>query len=45
MTEASRRGEARQLSEELLGDIELSRLTGAQLMRKASRLARLLGDV
>ena len=45
MNQVSRRAEAGTLAEELLTDIELSRTTGPGLMRKASRLARLLDDV
>ncbi len=41
----SRRQEARRLSEELLDDIELSRLPPMEIARKTSRLARLLDDV
>jgi hypothetical protein len=40
----SRRAEALQLSEELLSDIELSRLPPTAIVRKVSRLARLLDD-
>lgn len=40
----SRRAEALALAEELLGEIELSTLAPAAMIRKASRLARLLDD-
>jgi hypothetical protein len=40
----SRRQEALQLADELLADIELVRLTPAEIARKALRLARLLDD-
>ncbi|MER6405033.1 hypothetical protein ABT269_16170 [Streptomyces viridosporus] len=40
----SRRGEALALSEELLSDIELSRIPAQDIARKASRLARLIDD-
>lgn len=40
----SRREAALELAEELLGDIELSRVSPPDLARKASRLARLLDD-
>jgi hypothetical protein len=41
---ATRREEALALAEELLADIELSRLPSAEVARKASRLARLVDD-
>jgi hypothetical protein len=41
---ASRREEALRLAEELLGDIELNRLRAIDVVRKTSRLARLLDD-
>ncbi|OBJ72290.1 hypothetical protein A5627_22005 [Mycobacterium colombiense] len=41
---ADRRAEALSLSEELLTDFELSRLGPTELVRKASRVARLLDD-
>jgi hypothetical protein len=41
---ANRRAEALKLSDELLTDFELSRLGATELVRKASRLARLLDD-
>lgn len=41
---STRREAALQLAEELLGDIELSRLSPPDLARKVSRLARLLDD-
>jgi hypothetical protein len=40
----SRRAEALVLSDELLADIELARLSPPQIARKAYRLARLLDD-
>ena len=40
----NRRAEALQLSDDLLTDFELSRLGPTELVRKASRLARLLDD-
>lgn len=40
----SRRNEALALSEELLADIELSRIESVAMVRKANRLARLLDD-
>lgn len=40
----SRRASALALAEELLGDIELSRISPNDVVRKASRLARLLDD-
>lgn len=40
----SRRAEALDLAEELLGDIELSRIAPIDMARRASRLARLLDD-
>jgi hypothetical protein len=42
---ATRRQQALELAEELLGDIELSRIPPPDLARKTSRLARLLDDV
>jgi hypothetical protein len=44
LTEASRRQAALALAEELLGNIELSDLPAVALVRKTSRLARLLDD-
>jgi hypothetical protein len=41
---ASRRAEALALAEELLGDIEFSRISPSDIARRASRLARLLDD-
>src|SRR5579872_6147066 len=41
---SSRRSEALTLAEELLGDIEYSRLPPSDIAKKASRLARLLDD-
>ena len=43
-SEASRRQAALALAEELLGNIELGELPPVALVRKASRLARLLDD-
>jgi hypothetical protein len=40
----NRRAEATQLADDLLTDFELSRLGPTELLRKASRLARLLAD-
>lgn len=40
----SKRTQALKLSEELLGDIELKRLEPSEIIRKASRLARLTDD-
>lgn len=41
---ATKRQEALSLSEQLLGDIELSRIDPVAIVRKASRLARLMDD-
>jgi AbiTii len=41
---SNRRAEALQLAEELLSDIEYSRLSPVDIAKKASRLARLLDD-
>lgn len=41
---STKRQEALSLSEELLADIELSRLDPIAIVRKASRLARLMDD-
>jgi hypothetical protein len=43
-TNPTRRQEALVLAEELLSDIELSRISRPDVPRKASRLARLLDD-
>lgn len=40
----SRRADALALAEELLSDIELARLGSTEIVRKASRLARLTDD-
>jgi hypothetical protein len=43
-TPGSRREEALTLAQELLDDIELSRLAPVDIARKTSRLARLIDD-